>query len=70
MCLKLEAAETLLDRVNARGALLSSGRRVRSLDDDPDQRSRAVYDQLRRFIRKGRAHDDSATMNKMANLSS
>ena len=91
----LEAAETLLDRLNARGAqatkmtrlpvhprlarllldaeeqgagdhgcrvaaLLSSGQRIQTLDDDPDQRSRAVYDQLRRFIRKGRAHDDTA----------
>ncbi len=91
----LEAAETLLDRLNARGAqatrmmrlpvhpriarllldaeeqgagdhgcrvaaLLSSGQRIQTLDDDPDQRSRTVYDQLRRFIRKGRAHDDTA----------
>ena len=91
----LEAAETLLDRLNARGAqatkmtrlpvhprlarllldaeeqgagdhgcrvaaLLSSGQRIQTLDDDPDQRSRAVYDQLRRFVRKGRAHDDTA----------
>jgi len=41
-------------------ALLSSGQRVQTLDDEPDQRSRAVYDQLRRLVKRGRAHDDTA----------
>jgi ATP-dependent helicase HrpB len=41
-------------------ALLSSGQRVQSLDDEPDQRTRQVYEQLRRFVRKGVAHDDAA----------
>ena len=31
-------------------ALLSSGQRIKSLEEEPDQRSRAVYDQLRRFV--------------------
>jgi ATP-dependent helicase HrpB len=91
----LDAAESLLDRLKARGpdasrmarlpvhprlarllldagqsgagdhacrvaALLSSGQRIQTLDDDPDQRTRAVYDQLRRFVKRGRAHDDDA----------
>ncbi|HVW86554.1 MAG TPA: ATP-dependent helicase HrpB [Bryobacteraceae bacterium] len=91
----LNAAESLLDRLNARGpaaakmarlpvhpriarllldaeesgagdhacrvaALLSSGQRIQTLDDDPDSRSRAVYDQLRRFVKRGRSHDDTA----------
>lgn len=81
----VEAAETLLDRLRARGdeaprlarfplpprlarlilegeelkcgqraariaALLSSGQRIQTLDDEPDQRSRAVFQQLRRFV--------------------
>jgi ATP-dependent helicase HrpB len=41
-------------------ALLSSGQRIRSFDDEPDQRTRAVWDQLRRFVKRGRAHDDVA----------
>jgi ATP-dependent helicase HrpB len=91
----LDAAESLLDRLNARGAqatrmtrlpvhpriarllldseeqgagdhgcrvagLLSSGQRINTLDDEPDQRSRAVYDQLRRFVKRGSTHDDAA----------
>jgi len=48
-------------------ALLSSGQRVRSsdlfvaLDEERDQRTRAVYDQLRRYIRREKPlHDDVA----------
>jgi ATP-dependent helicase HrpB len=41
-------------------ALLSGGQRIRSFDDEPDQRTRAVWDQLRRFVKRGRAHDDVA----------
>src|SRR6202040_3855652 len=48
-------------------ALLSSGQRVRSqdlfaaLDEERDQRTRAVYDQLRRYIRREKPlHDDTA----------
>jgi ATP-dependent helicase HrpB len=41
-------------------ALLSSGQRVQTLDDEPDQRTRAVYEQLRRFVKRGRAHDETA----------
>ena len=41
-------------------ALLSSGQRIRTFDDEPDQRTRAVCDQLRRFVKGGRAHDDTA----------
>ena len=48
-------------------ALLSSGQRVRSsvlfaaLEEEPDQRTRAVYGQLRRYVRRdGKAHDDAA----------
>jgi len=41
-------------------ALLSSGQRVQTLHDDPDQRTRAVYDQLRRYVKRGRANDDDA----------
>lgn len=41
-------------------ALLSSGQRVQTLHDEPDQRSRAVYEQLRRFVKRGRSHDDTA----------
>jgi ATP-dependent helicase HrpB len=41
-------------------ALLSSGQRVQTLDDDPDQRTRAVYEQLRRYVKRGRSHDDTA----------
>ena len=41
-------------------ALLSSGQRIKSLEEEPDQRSRAVYDQLRRFVRRGRSHDEDA----------
>jgi len=91
----LAAAESLLDRLCARGAaaeqmarlpvhprlarllldaeragagnrgcrvaaLLSSGQRVQSLDDEPDQRSRAVYEQLRRYVKAGSGRDDTA----------
>jgi ATP-dependent helicase HrpB len=91
----LGAAESLLDRLRARGAeaarlarlpvhprlarlllnadeagagehgcrvaaLLSSGQRVQTFDDEPDQRTRAVYEQLRRFVKRGRARDDEA----------
>jgi ATP-dependent helicase HrpB len=98
----LEASESLLDRLRARGgmaakmarmplhprlsrmmldaeqagigeagcrtaALLSSGQRVRSsdlfaaLEEEPDQRTRAVFDQLRRCVHRGKAaHDDDA----------
>ena len=41
-------------------ALLSSGQRVQTLEDEPDQRTRAVYEQLRRLVRRGRAHDDDS----------
>ncbi len=41
-------------------ALLSSGQRVQSLEDQPDQRTRSVYEQLRRFVKRGRAHNDEA----------
>ncbi len=41
-------------------ALLSSGQRVQGLEDQPDQRTRAVYEQLRRFVRRGRSHDEEA----------
>jgi ATP-dependent helicase HrpB len=48
-------------------ALLSSGQRVRSsdlfsaLDEERDQRTRAVYDQLRRYVRREKpVHDDAA----------
>ena len=48
-------------------ALLSSGQRVRSsdlfsaLDEERDQRTRAVYDQLRRYVRREKPlHDDAA----------
>jgi len=41
-------------------ALLSSGQRLRTLDDESDQRTRAIHDQLRRNIRRGRSHDDEA----------
>lgn len=48
-------------------ALLSSGQRVRSpdlfaaLDEERDQRTRAIYDQLRRYMRREKAvHDDAA----------
>jgi ATP-dependent helicase HrpB len=48
-------------------ALLSSGQRVRSsdlfvaLDEERDQRTRAVYDQLRRYVGRDKAkHDDTA----------
>ncbi len=41
-------------------ALLSSGQRVQTLHDDPDQRTRAVYEQLRRFVKRGRTNDDDA----------
>ena len=41
-------------------ALLSSGQRVQTFDDEPDQRTRAVCDQLRRFVKRGRAHDAEA----------
>ena len=36
-------------------ALLSSGQRLRSLDDEPDQRTKQVRDQLRRLIKPGRS---------------
>jgi ATP-dependent helicase HrpB len=79
----LAAAESLLDRLGARGpdavrfarmplhprlarlvldggepgcrvaALLSSGQRVRSLEDPWDDRTRAVYGQLRRYQQRG-----------------
>jgi ATP-dependent helicase HrpB len=38
-------------------ALLSSGQRVRSLDEEPDGRTRAVYDQIRRYARGPRVDD-------------
>lgn len=48
-------------------ALLSSGQRVQSsdlfaaLDEERDQRTRAIYDQLRRYVRRGQAaHNDDA----------
>ncbi len=41
-------------------ALLSSGQRVQSLEEQPDQRTRAVYEQLRRFVRRGRYRDEEA----------
>ena len=41
-------------------ALLSSGQRIQSLEDEPDQRSRSVYEQLRRFVKRGRSHDEDA----------
>lgn len=41
-------------------ALLSSGQRIRTLDDEPDQRTRNVCDQLRRFVKRGRSRDDEA----------
>ncbi len=41
-------------------ALLSSGQRVRTLDDDPDAGSLQVYRQLRRAVKTGRAHDEGA----------
>ena len=41
-------------------ALLSSGQRVQTLHDEPDQRTLAVYDQLRRFVKRGRTDDDEA----------
>ena len=41
-------------------ALLSSGQRVQTLDDEPDQRTRTVRDQLRKFVGRGRPHDDAA----------
>lgn len=49
-------------------ALLSSGQRVRSsdlfsaLDEERDQRSRAVYDQLRRFVRREKPSQDDAAL--------
>lgn len=96
----VEAAETLLDRLGARGedakamarmplhprlsrlllnageqgsraaALLSSGQRVRAvdlfaaLDEERDHRTRAVYDQLRRYVRRGAAARDDVTLGK------
>lgn len=41
-------------------ALLSSGQRLQTLHDEPDQRTRAVYDQLRCFVKRGSSHDDEA----------
>lgn len=47
-------------------ALLSSGQRVRSsdlfsaLDEERDQRTRAVYDQLRRYVRRDKPRHDDA----------
>ncbi|MES1260153.1 MAG: ATP-dependent helicase HrpB [Acidobacteriota bacterium] len=41
-------------------ALLSSGQRVQTLEDEPDQRTRAVFEQLRRSVKRGRSHDDEA----------
>jgi ATP-dependent helicase HrpB len=41
-------------------ALLSSGQRIQTLEDEPDQRTRAVWNQLRRLVRRGRAHDEDA----------
>ena len=49
-------------------ALLSSGQRVRSadlfaaLDEERDQRTRAVHDQLRRYIRREKPRDDDAAL--------
>jgi ATP-dependent helicase HrpB len=40
-------------------ALLSSGQRIQTLDDEPDYRTKAVLDQLRRFVKRGRSHDDA-----------
>jgi ATP-dependent helicase HrpB len=92
------AAETLLERLEARGemaarmarlplhprlarlvldggepgcrlaALLSSGQRVRSndlfkaLDEEWDGRTRAVYEQLRRYVRNSRGKQDDGTL--------
>lgn len=91
----VEAAESLLDRLRARGreaervarlplhprlarlvldaeaqgagqhgarvaALLSSGQRLQSLDDEPDHRSRAIMGQLRRHVKPGGGSDDDA----------
>lgn len=41
-------------------ALLSSGQRLQSLDDEPDYRSRAIIGQLRRYVKPGRVSDDDA----------
>ena len=38
-------------------ALLSSGQRVQSLEEEPDQRTRAVYEQLRRGVKRGRRRE-------------
>ncbi len=43
-------------------ALLSSGQRLRTLDDEPDPRTRQVRDQLRRFVKPGRAVDSDRTV--------
>src|ERR1019366_1490253 len=58
------------DRGAQVAALLSSGQRVRSsdlfhaLDEEWDGRTRAVYDQLRRFVRGGGARRDDAGLAK------
>lgn len=41
-------------------ALLSSGQRLQTLDDEPDHRSRAIVGQLRRYVRPGKPLDDDA----------
>ncbi|MDQ1471495.1 MAG: ATP-dependent helicase HrpB [Bryobacterales bacterium] len=41
-------------------ALLSSGQRVQTLDDEPDQRTRSVYEQLRRLVRGKGSYQENA----------
>jgi ATP-dependent helicase HrpB len=41
-------------------ALLSSGQKTQTLDDEPDYRTKSVLAQLRRFVKRGRAEDDTA----------
>ncbi|HXJ42963.1 MAG TPA: ATP-dependent helicase HrpB [Bryobacteraceae bacterium] len=61
-------ARLLLDakalRAGQRGAriaaILSSGQRIQTLDDEPDQRTRAVFSQLRRFTSTDRDTSEAA----------
>lgn len=41
-------------------ALLSSGQRIQSLEDEPDQRTRAIVGQLRRYVSAKGSNDDEA----------
>ena len=41
-------------------ALLSSGQRIRTIDDDPDQGTLQIYRQLRRYVKGGGKHDETA----------